>query len=49
MFNSIKRHYDSGRYSNDPSSDRWVGVFVQAGWITKVEYFTITQDEYPEI
>lgn len=41
MYSSIKRYYDSGRYTKDQ-----VKVFVQAGWITPEQYQEITGDEY---
>lgn len=41
MFNSIKRYYDSGRYTKDQ-----VKVFVMAGWITEEEYNLITGEDY---
>ena len=37
MYNSIKRYYDSNRYSAEQ-----VKVFVKAGWITEEEYDSIT-------
>lgn len=46
MYNSIKRYYDMGKYNSDPTSDKWVGVFVRAGWITTEQYKDITGDEY---
>ncbi|TCJ05037.1 XkdX family protein [Cytobacillus praedii] len=44
---TVKKYYDMGLYINDPSSDKYVGIFVQAGWIKEEEYKTITKsDEY---
>lgn len=41
MFNSLKGHYDAGRYT-----DAQMKVFVQAKWITEAEYGTITGKDY---
>lgn len=43
MFNSIKRYYDSGRYTKEQ-----VKVFVMARWITAEEYEQITGEPYEE-
>lgn len=43
MFNSIKRYYDSGRYTKEQ-----VKVFVKASWITEEEYELITGEAYSE-
>lgn len=47
MYDSIKRYYDMGKYSKDPAHPKWVGIFVQAGWITETQYKDITGDDYP--
>ncbi|VUZ24882.1 Uncharacterised protein [Acetobacterium wieringae] len=41
MYNSIKRYYDEGRYTNDQ-----VKIFVRAKWITAEQYKTITGEDY---
>lgn len=41
MYDSIKRYYDMGKYTNEQ-----VKVFVQAGWITEEQYFEITNVPY---
>lgn len=41
MYDSIKRYYDMGKYTNEQ-----VKVFVKAGWITEEEYKTITGEDY---
>lgn len=41
MYTSIKKYYDSGRYTNEQ-----VKIFVQAGWITEAQYKEITQEDY---
>lgn len=41
MYNSIKKYYDEGRYT-----DVQVKIFVRAGWITEAEYKTITGKKY---
>ena len=41
MYNSIKRYYDKGLYTDDQ-----VKVFVVANWITEAEYKTITGKKY---
>lgn len=41
MYNSIKRYYDEGRYTNEQ-----VKVFVKAKWITDVQYKEITGIDY---
>jgi uncharacterized XkdX family phage protein len=41
MYTSIKRYYDTGRYTKDQ-----VKIFVQASWITPEQYETITGDAY---
>lgn len=43
MYNSIKRYYDQGRYT-----DEQVKVFVKAKWITAEEYKTITGIKYTD-
>lgn len=41
MYNTIKRHYDAGRYTNEQ-----VKIFVQAKWITEEQYKQITGIDY---
>ena len=41
MYDSIKRYYDSGRYT-----DEQMKVFVLAGWITPEQYKEITGVDY---
>ncbi len=41
MYNSIKRYYDMGKYTNEQMK-----VFVQAKWITDEQYREITGIEY---
>lgn len=41
MYDTIKRYYDSGRYTNEQ-----VTVFVKAKWITEEEYKLITGQDY---
>lgn len=41
MFNSIKKYYDEGRYT-----DEQVKIFVKVKWITPAEYKTITGKAY---
>lgn len=41
MYNTIKRHYDAGRYTNEQMK-----VFVVAKWITTVQYKQITGIDY---
>ena len=41
MYNSIKKYYDEGRYTNAQ-----VKIFVRAKWITAVQYQEITGAEY---
>lgn len=41
MYNSIKKYYDQGRYT-----DEQMKIFVQAGWITETEYKTITGKKF---
>lgn len=41
MFNSIKKYYDQGRYTNEQ-----VKVFLQANWITAEQYKEITGIDY---
>lgn len=43
MFNSIKRYYDMGKYS-----DEQMKVFVKAGWISDEQYKEITNIPYKE-
>lgn len=43
MFDSIKRYYDMGKYTNEQ-----VKIFVMAGWITEEQYYEITQTEYTD-
>lgn len=41
MYNSIKKYYDEGRYT-----DEQVKIFVIVKWITPAEYKTITGKTY---
>lgn len=41
MFSYIKEYYDLKLYTSDD-----VKIFVQAGWITNVDYKTITGVDY---
>lgn len=41
MFNTIKKYYDKGYYTNEDMK-----VFVNAGYITEEEYQDITGVEY---
>jgi uncharacterized XkdX family phage protein len=41
MFNSIKRYYDMGKYTNEQ-----VKIFVMANWITAEQYKEITGEDY---
>lgn len=41
MFNSIKRYYDMGKYTNEQ-----VKIFVMANWITAEQYKEITGENY---
>lgn len=41
MYNSIKRYYDMGKYT-----DEQMKVFVQANWITAAQYEEITGITY---
>lgn len=41
MYNSIKKYYNMGKYTNEQ-----VKVFVSAGWITAEEYKEITGVDY---
>lgn len=41
MYNSIKRYYDTGRYT-----DENVKIFVLAKWITEAQYEEITGIPY---
>lgn len=41
-FFTAKRYYELGYYTNEQ-----VGLFVEAGRITKEEYKTITGEPYP--
>lgn len=41
MFKTVKRYYDTGRYSKED-----VKKFVVAGKLTKEEYKEITGDDY---
>jgi len=41
MFESIKRYYNMGKYTDDQMK-----IFVQANWITEAEYNDITEIEY---
>ena len=41
MYNSIKKYYDMGKYT-----DEQMKVFVKAEWITEAEYKTITGKKY---
>lgn len=37
MYNTVKRYYDMGKYTNEQMK-----VFVQAKWITEEQYLEIT-------
>lgn len=41
MYNSIKKYYDMGKYTNEQMK-----VFVGAGWITAEQYKEITGIDY---
>ncbi len=41
MFDSIKRYYDMGKYTNEQ-----IKIFVRAKWITEEEFEEITEEEY---
>ncbi|MFJ7976520.1 XkdX family protein [Peribacillus sp. NPDC096379] len=43
MYNSIKRYYDMGKYTDDQMK-----VFVQATWINPEQYEDITGKAYTE-
>lgn len=43
MYNSIKKYYDSGRYT-----DEQVKVFVKAAWTDESQYKEITSKAYTE-
>lgn len=41
MYNSIKKYYDMGKYT-----DEQMKIFVKAEWITEEQYKEITGIEY---
>ncbi len=45
MYEWIKDYYEKGYYNNDPSSDMYVGYFVESNDITVEEYQKITGSE----
>jgi uncharacterized XkdX family phage protein len=41
MYNSIKKYYDMGKYTNEEMK-----IFVKAEWITEEQYKEITNVSY---
>ena len=49
MFEWIKQYYNMGFYDNDPSSNMYVGYFVESNDITVEQYQQITgSSEYKQ-
>ena len=43
---TITYYYERGYYNSDPTSTKYVGIFVQAGKITPEEFTTLTGNPY---
>jgi uncharacterized XkdX family phage protein len=45
-FATIKRFYEAGYYSGDPTSAMYIGYFVKVGKISETEFKEITGSDY---